>query len=137
MPAAAGPRHGPDTRKTTGTGLDCRQGRSAMRLTVWEPLGEYLGQLGLHSRLGSDQPLKIVRAEPEELARFGAPHGGQAGIAVAASPVPGGELAEMLTRAEDADQPVIDENAVTAGQRDIEIPVCIPPADDLFTGGHV
>jgi len=44
-----------------------------MRLTLLKPLGEYLGQLSPHSGLGSDQPLKIVRVEPEELAGFGAP----------------------------------------------------------------
>src|SRR5215475_12181824 len=109
----------------------------AVRLTLLEAFGQDLGQLGPDGRLGPDQPLKVLAAQPEELARCGAPHGGQTRVAVAASPVAGGELAEMLTGAEGTDQPFIDENLVKASQRDVEEPVCIPLPDDLLTGSHV
>src|SRR6516162_5047907 len=105
-------------------------------LTLLQPFGEDVGQFGPHSWLGGDEPLEVVAAEPEEAAVLGAPDGGRPGVAVAASPVAGGEFAEMLARAQDADRPVIDEDLVAAGQRDVEEPVRIPPADHLLTSGH-
>jgi hypothetical protein len=49
-----------------------------VRLTLLEPFGQDLGQFGPDGWLGGDQPLEVLAAEPEELAVFGAPHGGQA-----------------------------------------------------------
>ena len=43
----------------------------------------------------------------------------------------------MLAGAEGADHPVVNEDVVPAGQRDIKRPVRVPAADDLLTGGHV
>ena len=71
--------------------------RSGGTLTLLESFGEDLGQLGPDGWLGIDQPLKVLAAEPKKAAFLGAPYGGQTGIAVAASPVTGGELAEMIT----------------------------------------
>src|SRR5215470_10714076 len=127
-----GTRSGPRPAATPG-----RAARVWFGLTFLEPFGQDPGQLGPHSWLSPDQPLKVLAAQPEQPAGFGAPHGGQTGVAVTASPVTRGELAKMLTRAEGADHPVLDEDLVMAGKRDVEEPVRIPPADDLLTGGHV
>ncbi len=70
-------------------------------------------------------------------AGFGAADGGEPGVTVAAAPVAGGELAEVVTGAESADEPGVDEDVVAAAQGDVEEPVGVPAADDLVPGGDV
>src|SRR6476620_9794427 len=106
-------------------------GRRGKALAVLETLGQGGGEPGLDGRLGVDQPLKVLAGQPQELARFGTADGGEAGVAVTASPVAGGELAEMVTGAVGADEPGVDEDVVPAGQDDVEEPVGIPAPDDL------
>jgi hypothetical protein len=70
---------------------------------------------GPDGRLGVDQPLEVLAGQPEEPAGFGTADGGEAGVAVAASPVAGGELAEVVTGTVGADEPGVDEDVVAAG----------------------
>src|SRR5258708_8966679 len=80
--------------------------------------------------------MEVLGGQSEERAGFGAPDGGETGVAVAAAPVAGGELAEVVTGAHGADEPGIDEHVVAAGQDEIEEPVAIPAADGLLPVGH-
>jgi hypothetical protein len=74
-----------------------------MALAVLQALGQGGRQPGLDGRLGVDQPLEVLAGQPQESAGFGAADGGEAGVAVAASPVAGGELAEVVTGTVGAD----------------------------------
>ncbi len=102
-----------------------------------EAFGQDRGQPGLDGRLGVDQPLKVLAGQLEEPAGFGAPDGGKPGVAVAASPVAGGELTEMVTGAGGPDRAGVDEDLVPTGQDDIEGPVGVPSPDDLLPAGGV
>ena len=75
-------------------------------LSLPEAFGQGGCESGLDGRLGIGQPLEIPAGQLEERAGFGAGDGDQAGVAVAASQVAGGELAEMVTGAEGADVPL-------------------------------
>ena len=70
-------------------------GRWRRGLTLLEPFGQDLGDVSVDDRFGVDQPLEVLAGQSEEPAWFGAPDGGGTGVAVAASPVAGGELAEV------------------------------------------
>src|ERR1700730_11335916 len=76
-------------------------------LSLPKALGQGRGESGLDGRFGVDQPLKVLAGQFQQPARFGAPDGGETGVAVAASPVAGGELAEVVTGAHGADEPGI------------------------------
>ena len=92
-------------------------------LTLLEPFGQDLGEFSLDGRFRVDQPLRVLAGESEEPTGFGAPHGGEAGVAIAAAPVTGRELAEVVTPPERADRPGVDENVVAAGEDDVKRPV--------------
>src|SRR5215468_947289 len=104
---------------------------------ILEAFGQGGREPGLDGGLGVDQPLEVLAGQPEEPTAFGAADGGEAGVAVAAAPVAGGELAEVVTGAVGADEPGVDEDVVAAGQDDVEEPVGIPAADDLLPRGNI
>src|SRR5271165_2384679 len=110
---------------------------SLSQSALLEAFGQRRGDFGLDGRFGVDQPLKVLAGQFQQPAGFGAPDGGEAGVAVAASPVTGGELTEVVAGAHGADEPGVDEDVVTAGQDDIEEPVGVPAACDVVPGGHL
>src|SRR5258708_10213081 len=85
-------------------------------LSLLEAFGQGRGKLGFDGRFGVDEPLEVLAGQSEEPAGFGAPDGGETGVAVAASPVAGGRLPEVVTGAHGAAEPGIAENVVQAGQ---------------------
>jgi hypothetical protein len=89
-------------------------------LAFAQPFGRHLGQLGLDHRFGVCQPLQVLGGQLQEPAAFGAADGGETGVAVAASPVTGGELAEVVAGAERADEPAVDGDVVAARQHAVE-----------------
>src|SRR5580704_7941503 len=106
-------------------------------LSLLEAFDQGRGDGGLDGRFGVDQPLKVLASQFQQPAGFGAPDGSGTGVAVTASPIVGGELAEVVAGAHGTDEPGFDEDVVTAGQDDIEEPVGLPAACDLLPGGHV
>src|SRR5580693_10387410 len=88
-------------------------------LSLPKALGQGRGESGLDGRFGVDQPLKVLAGQFQQPTGFCAPDGGETGVAVAASPVAGGELAEVVTGPQGADEPGVDEGVVAAGQDDV------------------
>ena len=75
--------------------------------------------------------------EPQELPEPDADHGGEASVAVAAAPVPRGELTEVIPRADGAQPPAVDEHVKAPGDDEVERAVRVPPAGHLLSGRRI